>query len=273
MPSASARAVPSGNTSTSVPVKSVSRAWTESTASAPAARSPPRLPSTAASGRPARPSAAPPRADPWACASSRHWRRSAPDPSGRRRTDPAARPPAHRVEPAVARRRHRASGAAQVVRRRMRARANGHSCSSRQRFSPITNRRIGAVVHRRAVAALQPVVEPADHRFVGLEATVGAEVDLADLRGRAGRARVGPRAHHQPLVAPRGLVGGVLAQSREVAQGAGQQRVVPAGEVEGRHLEAIVAGSRCRPAPRTRRRRGATASGGSLARSVPGRTR
>ena len=97
----------------------------------------------------------------------------------------------------------------------------------------MTKRRTGLLIHDAVVLASEPVVVEAEReapQVHGVGSGPGAEVVLAgDV---AGRSAVDPRAEHETLPAPGVFRGAHLSHQGEVADGARQEDVVPAAEVE-----------------------------------------
>ncbi len=97
-------------------------------------------------------------------------------------------------------------------------------------------------VHHIVPLVFQPVIEPVDHQRLLIEAGFRAEIDVANPGRLARGPRMGPRSDHDALSLARRRAARVLPQAGEVADRAGQQGVVPTGEVERGRLELAVPG-------------------------------
>ena len=167
-----------------------------------------------------------------------------PPADGRRRVG--------RVEGERVRRRARAG----LVRRRgpppgwryqevYRVRASGHSCSSRQAFSPMTNSRTGAQSGSRAV--LQPGPEPVLAHRGHVQHRGRAEVHAA--HHRRGRRPVRPRPDDHALRVAGPGRRRLAPHAGVVADDPVQVDVVPAADVHGGQVQHVVVGGRVDPPP------------------------
>src|SRR5215813_9972938 len=99
-------------------------------------------------------------------------------------------------------------------------------------------------VHEAGVDPFQPLVKPAPLDRSEVDACLGAEIHLPDLRRLRGEGAMVPWANDQLLAAPHCGRGSMLPHAQVIGETAPQEDVIPAGDVQRRSVDFVVVGGK-----------------------------